>query len=92
MSKLQETIALSTTKAKYIAASNASKEAIQFKGLLDEIGRMQEKVNILCDSESAIHLATNPTYHSRNKHIDVRYHFMRYVINGGKVAVQKVDT
>eukprot|EP00253_Pinus_taeda_P035824 PITA_35824 len=90
MSKLQETVALSTTEAKYIAASDAIKEAIWLKGLLDEIGRKQEKVNVLCDSQSAIHLATNPAYHSRTKHIDVRYHFLRHVIYGGKVALQKV--
>ena len=39
MSKLQETVALSTTEVEYIAASDASKEAISLKGLLDEIGR-----------------------------------------------------
>eukprot|EP00253_Pinus_taeda_P026692 PITA_26692 len=92
MSKLQETVALSTTEAEYIATSDASKEAIWLKGLLDEIGRTQEKVNVLCDSQSAIHLATNPAYHSRTKHIDVRYHFLRHVIDGGKVALQKVHT
>eukprot|EP00253_Pinus_taeda_P023964 PITA_23964 len=89
-SKLQETIALSTTKAEYIAASDASKEVIWLKGFLDEIGRTQEKVNVLCDSKSVTHLATNPTYHSRTKHIDVRYHFLKHVIDGGKVALQMV--
>eukprot|EP00253_Pinus_taeda_P009242 PITA_09242 len=92
MSNLQETIALSTTEAEYIAASDASKEAIWLKGLLDEIGRKQEKVDVLCDSQSDIHLATNPAYHSRTKHIDVRYHFLRHVIDGGKVALKKFHT
>eukprot|EP00253_Pinus_taeda_P026021 PITA_26021 len=92
MSKLQETVAFSTTEAEYIVASDASKEAIWLKGLLDEIGRTQEKVNVLCDSQSAIYLATNLAYHSRTKHIDVRYNFLRHVINGGKVVVQKVHT
>eukprot|EP00253_Pinus_taeda_P032818 PITA_32818 len=92
MSKLQETVALSTTEAEYIAASDASKEAIWLKGLLDENGRKQEKVDVLCDSQSAIHLATNPAFHSRTKHIDVRYHFLRHVIDGGKVALKKVNT
>eukprot|EP00253_Pinus_taeda_P002288 PITA_02288 len=92
MSKLQETIALSTTKVEYIAASDASKEAIWLKRLLDKIGRMEEKVNVFCDIQSAIHLATNPTYHSKTKHIDVRYHFLRHVIDSGKVALKKVHT
>ena len=47
-------------------------------------------MNVFCDSQSAIHLATNPAYHSRTKHIDVRYHFLRHVIDDGKVALQKV--
>eukprot|EP00253_Pinus_taeda_P003776 PITA_03776 len=92
MTKLQETVVLSTTEVEYIAASDASKEAIWLKGLLDEIGRTQEKVNVLCDSQSAIHLAKNPAYHSITKHIDVRYHFLRHVIDGEKVALQKVHT
>eukprot|EP00253_Pinus_taeda_P033622 PITA_33622 len=92
MSNLQETVALSTTEVEYIAASDASKEANWLKGLLDWIGRMQERVNVLCDSQSAIHLDTNPSYHGKTKDIDVRYHFLRRVINGGKVAHKKVHT
>eukprot|EP00253_Pinus_taeda_P007470 PITA_07470 len=92
MSKLQETVALSTTEAEYIVASDASKEAIWLKGLLDEIGRAHEKVNVLCDNQSVVHLATNPAYHNRTKHTDVRYHFLRHVLDGGKVALQKVHT
>eukprot|EP00253_Pinus_taeda_P010288 PITA_10288 len=92
MSKLQETIALSTTEAEYVPASDACKEEIWLKGLLDDIGRMQEKVNVLCDNQIAIHLAIKPTYHKRTKHVDVRYHFLRHVIDGTKVAIQKVHT
>jgi len=77
MSKLRETVVLSTTEDEYIAASDASKEVIWLKGLLDEIGRTWERVNVLCDSQSAMNLAINPAYHSRTKHIDVRYHFLR---------------
>ena len=92
MSKLQETVALSTTEAKYIAASDASKEANWLKDLLNEIGRMHKRVNVFCDSQSAIHLATNPAYHNKTKHIDVRYRFLRHVIDRRKVALKKVHT
>jgi hypothetical protein len=81
MSKLQNTI-----------ASHACKEAIWLKGLLGEFGKVQDKVNVLCDSQSAIHLANNPTYHSKTKHIVVKYHFVRHVIDGGGVALKKVHT
>ena len=83
---------MSTIEAEYIAASNACKEAIWLKGLLDEIGRTQEKVNVFCDSQSAIHLVINLAYHNKTKHIDVRYHFVRHVIDGRKVALKKVRT
>ena len=49
-------------------------------------------MNVLCDSQSAIHLATNLAYHSKTKYIDVRYHFLRHVIDGRKVALKKVHT
>ena len=92
MSKLQDTVALSTTEDECIAASHACKEAIWLRGLLREIGRLQNNVPILCDSQSAIHLATNPVYHSKTKHIDVKYHFVRQAISEGGVHLKKVHT
>ena len=44
------------------------------------------------ESHSVIHLATNLAYHNKTKHIDVRYHFVRHVIEGGKVVLKKVRT
>jgi len=49
-------------------------------------------VHVLCDSRSAIHLATNPVYHSKTKHIDVKYHFVRQAIGEGGVDLKKVHT
>jgi hypothetical protein len=80
MSKLQRIASLSTTEAKYIASSHACKEAVWLKGLFGEFGRMQDKVKLLCDSQSAIHLANNPTYHSKTKHIPIKYNFVRQVM------------
>jgi len=59
---------------------------------LGDLGRVQDHVYILCDSQSAIHLATNPCYHNKTKHIDIKYHFVRYVVDGGGVALKKVHT
>jgi hypothetical protein len=64
MSKLQNNVSLSTTEAKYVAASHACKEAVWLKGLFGEFGRMQDKVKLLFDIQRAIHLAKNPTYNS----------------------------
>ena len=61
-----------------------------YKTLFGELGRMQDKVKLLCDSQSAIHLAKNPTYHSKTKHIPIKYHFVRHVIDEGGVSLEKV--
>ena len=49
-------------------------------------------MKIDCDSQSAIFLAKNPTYHSKTKHIDVQYHFVRDMAESKKVLLEKVDT
>ena len=92
MSKLQDTIALSTIEAQYTVSSHACKEAIWLRGLLREIWRLWNNVPIFCDSKSAIHLDTNPVYHSKTKHIDVKYHFVRQVISEGGVDLKNVHT
>ena len=53
---------------------------------------MQKNVNFFCDSQSAIYLAKNPTYHSKTKHIPVKYHFVRQVVDEGGVVLEKVRT
>eukprot|EP00253_Pinus_taeda_P005058 PITA_05058 len=92
MSKLQNIVALSTTEAEYIAASHACKEAIWLKGLFGEFGRLQDNIKLFCDSQSAIHLAKNPVYHSKSKHIPIKYHFVRHVITERGVSLEKVHT
>eukprot|EP00253_Pinus_taeda_P006637 PITA_06637 len=92
MSKLQNIVAFSTTEAEYIAASHACKEAVWLKGLLGEFGRLQENIRLLCDSQSAIHLAKNLAYHSKSKHIPIKYHFVRQVITERGVSLETVHT
>ena len=51
---------------------------------------MHDKVKVFCDSQSAIHLNRNPAYHSKTKHIFVKYHFVRQVVDEGGLALEKV--
>nr|GEU76321.1 retrovirus-related Pol polyprotein from transposon TNT 1-94 [Tanacetum cinerariifolium] len=88
-STLQSTTALSTTKAEYMAMTEAVKESIWLQGLLDELGINQKLIMIYSDSQSAIHLVKNQVYHARKKHIDVRYHFIREILEEGRVRIQK---
>jgi hypothetical protein len=92
MSKRQAVVALSTTEAEYMAATHASKEAIWLQRLCSGIGLVQQAVILDCDSQSAIFLAKNPSYHSKTKHIDVQYHFVRDMVEEKKVLLEKVDT
>jgi ATP-binding cassette subfamily B (MDR/TAP) protein 1 len=73
---LQATIALSTTEAKYMAISEACKEAIWLRGLYNELCGDSSFITIFCDSHSATCLTKDQMLHERTKHIDNRYHFI----------------
>jgi len=77
VSKLQSVVALSTTEAEYVAATEASKEMIWLQRFLDELGKKQELGRLYSDNQSAIHLAKNCTFHSKTKHIHLKYHFVQ---------------
>ncbi len=75
--RLQKIVALSTTEAEYVAVTEAGKVMVWLQGFLEELGQRQKKSILHSDSQSAIFLAKNPTFHSRTKHIQLRYHFIR---------------
>ena len=91
-STLQSTVALSTTEAEYMAITEAVKEAIWLQGLLENLGLAQEHINVYYDNQSAIHLTKNQVYHARTKHIDVRFHFVREIIDKGNILLHKIKT
>src|SRR5438105_9580300 len=68
---LQVIVALSTTEAKYMAISEACKEAIWLRGLYTELCGVTSCTTIFCDSQSAICLTKDQMFHERTKHIDV---------------------
>ena len=67
-------------------------EAIWLQGLLDDLGVEQDLLKINCYSMSAIYLARNQVYHARTKHIDVRYHFVREILEEGDIELLKIHT
>ena len=83
ISRLQKVNALSTTKAEYVAVAKASKEMIWLQCFLEELGHKKDASPLHSDSQSVIHLAKNVAFHSRTKHIQLRYHFIRYVLEDG---------
>jgi hypothetical protein len=76
ISKLKIFVALSTTKAEYVSTTKASKEMIWLQRFMEELGKKKENSKLYYDSESGIHLAKNLAFHSKTKHIHLRYHFI----------------
>nr|GEV03766.1 retrovirus-related Pol polyprotein from transposon TNT 1-94 [Tanacetum cinerariifolium] len=82
---LQHVMALSTTEAGYMPFTEAVKEAIWLRGLLEELGVELNTVAINYDNQDAIHLSRNHVFHEKTKHINVRYHFIREVLEAKTV-------
>ncbi|XP_075170114.1 uncharacterized protein LOC142242423 [Haematobia irritans] len=92
-SKKQQTVALSTTEAEYMAMSNASKEAIYLGKFLEELGYSDgSPIQLNVDNQGAIKLAMNPVYHNRTKHIDIKFHHVREVIRRKEVELRYCPT
>jgi hypothetical protein len=86
-SKKQNSVALSTAEAEYIAAGAYCTQILYMKQTLLDYGVVLEKVPLLCDNESAVKFANNPVQHSRTKHIDIRHHFLRDHVAKGYIIL-----
>ncbi|WVZ51601.1 hypothetical protein U9M48_002730 [Paspalum notatum var. saurae] len=76
-SRKQVSVSLSTTEAEYIAAASCCSQLLWMKATFSDFGLRFGKISLLVDSTSAISVAKNPVLHSRTKHIDARFHFLR---------------
>ena len=80
LSKKQSVTALSTSEAEYVALSVATQEAVWLRRLLSEMRMCSKEPTVLKeDNQGAVAIAKNPVFHSRTKHIDIRYHYVLYV-------------
>ncbi|GBM59824.1 Retrovirus-related Pol polyprotein from transposon TNT 1-94 [Araneus ventricosus] len=93
-SRKQKTVALSYTESEYISLSDSCKEVLYLQKLLSELdlGVLCKQITVNVDNYSAIKLGENSLFHSRTKHIDIRHHFIRDVLEDGKIAVKHVST
>ena len=92
-SRKQGSIAQSTTEEEYIAANDASREAVWLRELLS--GLFQERLEttiIHCDTQSCLKLTENPIFHDRSKHIELKYHFIRDMVQRGAIKLQYIHT
>jgi len=68
------------------------KEATWLRGLVIELGIPQATTVVFSDSQSAINLTKNDAYHSKTKHISVKYYYVRDTVAAGEIVVKKVHT
>ena len=91
-SKKQNSISLSTAEAEYIAAGSCCTQLIWMNKMLTDYGYSQSLLTVYCDSTSAINISRNPVQHSRTKHIDIRYHFIRELVDSGTLLLTHVSS
>ncbi|KAK1682599.1 hypothetical protein QYE76_043447 [Lolium multiflorum] len=94
-SSKQCTVAKSSTESEYIAASEASSEAVWMKRFIIELGVVPSALDplvIYCDNMGAIANAQEPRSHKKLKHIKLRFHSIREYIEDGEVKICKVHT
>lgn len=97
-SRVQRTVALSTTEAELMAGTEAAREAIWIKSLTDSLFLLNpsSSASLTCelrgDNQGALALAVNSVFHHRTKHINIRHRFLCDVVNDGIVTVKYVPT
>ena len=92
MSKKQNSVSLSTAEAEYIAAGSCCAKLLWMKKLLHDYGISQDTMCIFCDNTNTINLLKNPVQHSKSKHIEIRYHFIRDLVEDKVVHLEFINT
>ena len=92
MSKKQNSISLSTPEVKYIAADSYCTQLLWMQKLLHNYGICQEHLTIYYDNTSSINICKNPIQHSRTKHIEIRHHFIRKLVEDGTLTLEFIHT
>lgn len=91
-SKKQNYISLSTAESEYVAAASVCAQLVWMSQMLNDYGISSPTLTLLCDNISAIEISKNPVQHSRTKHIDIRHHFIRDLVEKGIIQIDYIPT
>ncbi|CAI7848431.1 unnamed protein product [Closterium sp. NIES-53] len=83
-------VALSSCEAKLYAVTMTAQEARWLSYLLTDLGSPQPCPTLWCDNDSTIHLTKEAVFHGRSKHIELRYYFVRDLVQDGHITVRKI--
>jgi hypothetical protein len=84
-------VSLFTAEAEYIAVGSSCSQLVWMKQMLKGYNVEQDVLTLYCDNLSAINISKNPIQHSRIKHIDIRHHFIRDLVEEKVVTLEHVD-
>ncbi|XP_075499123.1 uncharacterized protein LOC142537497 [Primulina tabacum] len=91
--KKQSTVSRSSAEAEYMAMAITSCEIVWITGLLRDMGvSIAEPATLFCDNMAAMHIAANPLYHERTKHIEIDCHLIREKIQAKLLKTSYVPT
>ncbi|GJZ95269.1 retrovirus-related pol polyprotein from transposon TNT 1-94 [Tanacetum coccineum] len=90
--KRQKSVAISSTEAEYITMSGCCAQILWMRSQLTDYGLGFNKISMYCDNKSAIALCCNNVQHSRSKHIDIRFHFIKEHVENGVIELYFVNT
>jgi hypothetical protein len=92
-SKLQKSVALSSTEAEYICLSSGTATVLWYRSILEELGFQQKQATIISqDNQSAIRIAESKKQAPGVKHISIRYHFIRDKIASKEIQLKAIST
>jgi hypothetical protein len=81
-------VALSTAEVEYIALCVAVREVVWLRKLLaDLFGHEMDSTVIHCDNQSCVKLSENPVFHYKSKHIEIKYHYIRDMVQRKAIHV-----
>ena len=85
-------MSLSTVEAEYIAAGRYCSQLLWMKKVLTDYEISQDTMVVYCDNSSDIDISKNPVKHSKTKHIEIRYHFIRDIVERKIVCLEYIPT
>ena len=86
-------MALSTAEAKYVIACSTSFEVVWLRKLLSNLFDLQlDATFIYCDNQSCVKLLENPVFHDKSKHIEIKYHYIKDMVQRGAMKLKYVAT